>query len=122
MEGLRRHGIKTAVFHWFSGSAKVLDEVLANGHLVSINPVMLSSASGQRVLAQSPRERILVESDGPFTKVQGNICKPTDVALVYKSLAARWNVSIEEVIKTIKANFANVVGALHQVRRPEAEE
>ena len=77
---------------------------------------------GNEVLAQSPRERILVESDGPFTKVQGNICKPTDVALVYKSLAARWNVSIEEVIKTIKANFANVVGALHQVRRPEAEE
>ena len=48
LEGLRRHGTKAAVFHWFSGPAKVLDEVLADGHLVSINPVMLSSASGQR--------------------------------------------------------------------------
>jgi len=113
LEGLRRHGIKAAVFHWFSGPAKVLDNVFADGHFVSINPAMLASASGQRIIAQSPRERVLVESDGPFTKVKGNICKPADVALVYKSLAARWNLSMEEVIYTVKVNFERIVGALH---------
>lgn len=109
LERLRHHGIKAAVFHWFSGPAKILDDVLAQGHFVSINPAMLSSASGQRVIAHSPQDRVLVESDGPFTKVQGKICKPTDVAIVYKSLATRWNVSIEEVIFCIKANFERIV-------------
>ena len=122
LERLRRHRIKAAVFHWFSGPAKILDDVLNQGHFVSINPAMLSSASGQRVIAQSPRERVLVESDGPFTKVQGNICKPADVALVYKFLAARWNVSMEEMIYTVKVNFERIVGALHSSSPPEAGE
>jgi TatD DNase family protein len=113
LEGLRRHVIKSAVFHWFSGSRRDLDNVFADGHFVSINPAMVSSASGLRVIAQSPRERVLVESDGPFTKIKGDICKPADVAFVYTSLAARWNLSMEEVIDTVKMNFERIVGALH---------
>lgn len=109
LEGLRRHGIKAAVFHWFSGSVKILEDVFAEGHFVSVNPAMLSSASGQRVIAHSPRERILVESDGPFTKVQDQVCRPTSVALVYQNLAARWNVSDETAVACIKANFESIL-------------
>jgi len=108
LEGLRRHEIKAAVFHWFSGPAKVLDEVFTEGHFISINPAMLSSAKGERIIAQSPRDRILIESDGPFAKVQGKSCKPNDVLLVYKFLADRWKISIEEVILCIKNNFERI--------------
>lgn len=109
LEGLRRHGLKAAVFHWFSGSAQLLDVVFAEGHFVSINPAMIFSASGQRVISQSPKDRILVESDGPFTKVKGQTCRPTSVELVYQSLAARWNVSNEVVIARIKSNFESII-------------
>jgi len=109
LDGLRRHGIKSAVFHWFTGTGKVLDDVFAAGHFVSINPAMLSSASGSRVIAQSPRDRILIESDGPFTRVQGKICKPMSVTLVYQALADRWKISFEEVIFCIKTNFDKIV-------------
>lgn len=110
LEGLRRHGIKAAVFHWFSGSVKVLEDVFAEGHFVSINPAMLSSASGKRVIEKSPRERILVESDGPFTKVHDQVCSPPSVALVYQNLAARWNVSNETAVACINANFESILG------------
>lgn len=110
LEGLRRHCIKAAVFHWFSGSVKVLEDVFAEGHFVSINPAMLSSASGKRVIEKSPRERILVESDGPFTKVHDQVCSPPSVSLVYQNLAARWNVSNETVVACIKANFESILG------------
>lgn len=110
LEGLRRHGIKGAVFHWFSGSAKVLDDIFTEGHFVSINPAMLSSASGQRVIARSPRDRILVESDGPFAKFEGQVCRPASVAVVYQNLAARWNVSHESAVACIKANFERILG------------
>ncbi len=109
LEGLRRHGIKAAVFHWFSGSVEVLEDVLAEGHFVSVNPAMLSSASGKRVIEHSPRERILVESDGPFTKVHDQVCSPPSVALVYQNLAARWSVSNETAVACIKANFENIL-------------
>lgn len=109
LERLRRHAIKAAVFHWFSGSANVLEDVLAEGHFVSINPAMLSSASGQRVIAQAPRDRILVESDGPFAKVRDQVCNPASVALVYQNLAARWNVSNEAAVACIKANFERIL-------------
>lgn len=113
LEGLRRHGIKAAVFHWFSGSVRVLEDVFAEGHFVSINPAMLSSASGQRVIAHSPRERILIESDGPFTKFQDQVCRPTSVALVYQHLAALWDVSNETAVACIKSNFESILGNLH---------
>lgn len=112
LDGLRRHGIKKAVFHWFSGSKKVLDDVFAEGHLVSINPTMLFSVGGQRIIAQSPCDRILVESDGPFTKVQGRACCPMDVMLVYHALATQWRVPIEEVIICISLNFERITGAV----------
>jgi TatD DNase family protein len=110
VEGLRRHGIKSAVFHWFSGSAEILEDVLAAGHFVSINPAMLSSASGQRVIKQSPKERILVESDGPFTKFQNQVCKPTSVALVYQNLSVRWNITHEATVACVKSNFERILG------------
>jgi len=109
LEGLRRHGIKAAVFHWFVGSAKDLENVFSDGHFVSINPAMLSSANGQRVIAQSPRERILIESDGPFTKIEGQVCKPISVALVYQTLATRWGVSFEIVADCIKSNYERII-------------
>jgi len=109
LDGLRRHGIKAAVFHWFSGSATVLENVFAEGHFVSVNPAMLSSASGKRVIAQSPRERILVESDGPFTKVLNQVCRPTSIAFVYQNLAARWGVSNESAVACIKSNFDRIL-------------
>jgi len=109
LDGLRRHGIKGAVFHWFSGSVKVLDDTFTEGHFVSINPAMLSSASGQRVIARSPRERILVESDGPFAKFDGQVCRPASIPVVYQDLAARWNVSYEGAVACVKVNFERIL-------------
>lgn len=110
LSGLCRHGIKAAVFHWFSGTGKVLENIFAEGHFVSINPAMLSSPSGQRVIAASPRERILVESDGPFTKLYDHVCRPTSVAIVYQNLASRWNISNDRVVACIKSNFDSILG------------
>lgn len=109
LEGLRRHGIKAAVFHWFSGSIKDLEAMFAEGHFVSVNPAMLSSASGQRIIAHSPKERILVESDGPFAKVHDQVCSPQSVTLVYQYLATRWNVSNETAVACITANFQSIL-------------
>lgn len=109
LEALSRHGIRAAVFHWFSGSEAVLDELLSEGHFVSINPAMLNSNRGRRVIARSPQEQTLVETDGPFAKTQGRSCTPSDVSLVYQCLSTRWKTSIEEVECRIGTNFERIV-------------
>lgn len=109
LEGLRRHGIAAAVFHWFSGSSKVLEDIFAEGHFISINPAMISSANGLRVIAMSPQERILVESDGPFTKLNNQVCGPKAVARVYETLAAHWNVSNQRAVACIETNFDRIL-------------
>jgi len=111
LEGLRKHGIKAAVFHWFSGSVNDLNQVFADGHFVSINPAMLSSASGRQVIAHAPPDRILVESDGPFAKFQGKPCDPMNVSVVYEALAGHWSVSIEVVITRVRNNFEKITHA-----------
>lgn len=109
LELLKCYGIKSAVFHWFTGSGKNLENVFAEGHYVSINPAMISSTSGQRLIARSPKDRILIESDGPFTSINGKICKPISVALVYQELAVRWKISVENVAVQIKSNFESIM-------------
>ncbi len=50
---------------WVSGPAKPIDTALAAGMYFSINPAMLTSKSGKRVLDAVPPDRILTETDGP---------------------------------------------------------
>ncbi|MES3030956.1 MAG: TatD family hydrolase [Patescibacteria group bacterium] len=108
MEALRRHKIRKSVFHWFTGTEKVLLEVISDGHFVSINPAMLCTAKGKRILECTPPDRVLVESDGPFAKTGGSPCKPTDVDVVYQALAKHWNICMQGVVDLVRANFDSV--------------
>lgn len=115
LDGLRRNGITGAVFHWFTGSERNLTAVIDGGHYLSINPAMLSSASGRRVIKAAPKEMLLVESDGPFAKVGGRAASPHDVSLVYAALAKEWQMSLEAAIETVSSNFAKITVRFHQV-------
>lgn len=108
LDALRRHRIRGAVFHWFSGSQSKLERVIDEGHFVSVNAAMLSSASGKRVLAGAPREAVLIESDAPFAKMAGRACHPKDVVLVYEALAIQWKVNFKEAEDIVFSNFNRI--------------
>ena len=108
LEGLTRNGIRGAIFHWFTGSARDLFAVLEAGHYVSINPAMLGSESGGLVIDSAPKNKVLVESDAPLAKVNGRASSPKDVALVYEELAKKWKLSLGETGETIRGNFTHI--------------
>jgi TatD DNase family protein len=112
LEALERHSVRRAVFHWFTGSEKDLQAVFEGGHFVSINPAMLSTERGQRVLRLSPDDRVLVESDGPFAKVAGKASQPKDVGSVYSALSELWSVTLEDAARRVEANFNGIVHAV----------
>ena len=108
LEGLKRNEIRGAVFHWFTGSARNLAAVLDAGHYVSINPAMLGSESGRRVVDSAPQNQVLAESDAPLAKVNGRPSSPKDVALVYAELAKKWKVSVGETIDILGDTFKRI--------------
>jgi TatD DNase family protein len=112
LAALRRHSIRGAVFHWFTGSNKDFEGVIADGHYVSVNPAMLSTASGKRIVATAPRSAVLAESDGPFAKLEGRTSRPNDVAIVYQALAAEWGVGLHEAVDLVTANFDRITKQL----------
>lgn len=57
----------TCIFHWFTGTALERKSAIENGAYFSINPKMLKTKSGQETIRNIPSNRILIETDAPFT-------------------------------------------------------
>lgn len=60
------------ILHWYSGSKKDVEVALKYGFYFSINYPMLNSRNGNEIIKRVPLERILIETDGPFT-THGNL-------------------------------------------------
>lgn len=96
------------ILHWFSGSTTLIEKAVAHGIYFSINPAMLKSKSGARVMTVAPPDRILIETDGPFVKVGSRPSEPTDALLVIKSLAEFWKIPYEAAREQVGQNLADL--------------
>lgn len=105
IERLATAGV-TAALHWYSGALKHIDEALDAGLWFSVNPAMTRSASGQRILSSLPKNRVITETDGPWTKTGGRTCRPADVPTLVENLAARWGEDIAEARQRVHDNVA----------------
>jgi len=99
----------TTILHWFSGSSKTLAKAVAQGCFFSINPAMLESAGGRRIIAELPRGRILTETDGPFVTVAGRSAQPRDVGRVIAGLAQLWEMEREAVADLVWSTFVRAL-------------
>ena len=55
------------IFHWFTGSVSECKRAIEAGAYFSINPRMVRTKSGQETIKTVPADRILLETDAPFT-------------------------------------------------------
>lgn len=102
---LKRNRVHGAVFHWFSGSDSRHAAAISNGHFMSFNAAMIRTVKGKRLLAATPLDRILVESDGPFARVSGSPASPLGIGCVYQEVANTFRMESEETAFQIAANF-----------------
>lgn len=75
------------ILHWFSGSVAEAVRAADIGCLFSINPAMLDTDRGRALIRTLPRERILVETDSPFTRAGHNKSVPVDTSSMIERLA-----------------------------------
>jgi TatD DNase family protein len=96
-ESVKQKKIKHAVFHWYSGSVDLLDEILSMGYFISATPALVYSPPHQEAIKWAPLDRILLETDTPVS-YQGKESRPKDV----------W-ISLEQVarLKDLDPNFVS---------------
>ncbi|MGZ0213602.1 TatD family hydrolase [Tessaracoccus sp. Y36] len=100
------------VMHWYTGSSRLVDTAVSAGAYFSINPAMVVAERGQALLRALPRERILLETDGPYSRVRGRAAKPSDVrSVVIPALAKLWNQSVDEVEHVISKNLDELLAS-----------
>lgn len=109
---LINHKIKRTVFHWYSGPLNLIDKLVSADHSFSINPAMIKSKNGQKIIERIPIDRILTESDGPYVMTKGKPTEPMDVRLVIEHLKIIWNKSFEEIDQIVQGNFNTIIGDL----------
>lgn len=86
-------GYGIAVLHWYSGTTSELKRASALGCWFSVGPAMLASASGRKLAAFMPHDRVVSESDGPFGSMAGQALMPWEARKVSTVLATEWNLS-----------------------------
>lgn len=106
LEILVEYKIQNAIFHWYTGPVNLINEIVDNGYYFSINPAMIRSENGKKIINQIPKHRLLTESDGPFVLIENEPIKPKDIILVQEHLSKLWNMSINKVDEQINNNFS----------------
>jgi len=74
------------ILHWYSGSLKNLELALSYGFYFSINYNMTQSANGARIIEALPFERILLETDGPFTTLENSPFTPLKTEIIINEI------------------------------------
>lgn len=100
LQVLAESGVGSVCLHYFTGGQSVAADAIDNGHFFSFNTRMLNGRHAV-LLGSVPRDRVLVESDGPFfAKAPTTATKD-----VYSLIAERWELSLSETVEIISQNF-----------------
>lgn len=103
IEIIKKYMPKKCIIHWFSGSEEQLKKLIGLDCYFSINANMIDKDKIKII----PRNRILIESDGPFTKVKGKKYEPVLLKEQY-NLTAKF-LQIENFEQLVYNNFKEIL-------------
>lgn len=97
------------VLHWFTGTKAEARRAIDLGCYFSINVEMLDSSRHRELVSVLPLERLLTETDGPFTKRDGRATRPRDVRALVSALADLRQISPGAIATQIASNLKALV-------------
>lgn len=98
------------ILHWFTGNRTQLIRAINLGCWFSVGPAMLRTKRARDLVLKIPIDRLITETDGPFTKIDKNIAMPWDVSVAIKKLAHIWDMSIDDVERRVHSNIQELIG------------
>jgi TatD DNase family protein len=109
---LRNHPGAIAILHSWSSGEELLEAGLELGHYFSFSGmVTFRNWAGHSALERIPRDRLLVETDGPYLAPvpnRGKRNEPAFVALIARRIAELLKLSFEEVQRVTTENAVRV--------------
>ncbi len=108
-ESVRKHNLKKAVFHWYSGPIDILKELLLMGYYISATPALNYSPKHREAVTAAPLKQILIETDAP-TAFQGLVSTPALVLQTLSELAKIKGIDIEDAARKTTQNARDFFG------------
>ena len=93
------------ILHWYTGNLREMQIAISRGYYFSINHQMIRSGNGKKIINLTPLDKILIESDAPFTYGLNDHYDLNFLDNVYSYLSDKNNVSIEIIQKKVENNF-----------------
>lgn len=93
-----------AVLHWYTGPINLIEQALQAGLYFSINIAMVRSRKFQSLMSAIPRDRILLETDGPYAKHRGRPAQPAGMNEVATALGKSWGLDLIQTTNVLGAN------------------
>ena len=98
------------ILHWFLGTKKELNRAVDLGCMFSVGPAMTASNKGKKIIEWVPRDKVLIETDGPFAKLGKRALRPVDSQLVLEYLSEVWCLPLNLVKNILRANLMKLWG------------
>ena len=106
----------TFILHWFSGTVKELNRAIELGCWFSVGPLMLKGKKGKQLVSRIPHDRVLLETDGPFTSINKQSLYPWDAESYCTPLLSElWSVSAEKVTSILAENKKTLLSKRHSL-------
>jgi TatD DNase family protein len=104
-------GSGQVVLHWFTGSKSEARRAADLGCYFSVNLQMLANDRGRDLIISLPADRLLTETDAPFTKVRGRTAFPADVEITIEAMANLRKVTPTEMTNLLVRNLKTLLGS-----------
>ncbi len=66
------HDLKCVVFHCYSGPIDLLEEIISNGHFISISSLVCFSSHHKKIAEETPLDSMVLETDSPYLSPRKN--------------------------------------------------
>lgn len=103
-----------AVLHWYTGPTAPIEAALNAGLYFSYNIAMVRSNKFATLLRAIPRNRTLLETDGPYARAAGGPAQPHQLNEVVTALAGGWGISHDEATNAILENQTRFIATAAQ--------
>ena len=97
------------VLHWFTGTAAEARRAVDLGCYFSVNAEMLANEKRAAITKTLPLDRVLTETDGPFTKTDARPTTPSDVWIAAEGLARLHGIPPIDMSATILRNLKSLL-------------
>lgn len=107
LDTLQSYKLEGNLLHWFAGSKKQLKRAVDMGCYVSYGPVLVYSEDKRSLLRDTPKELVLVETDGPVRYAgcfEGRTALPSFLPSVVFALAKTLNIKYDDACSILTQN------------------